>query len=106
MRLTEVIPGIQTSRQAVETGMDFVKRIKKVPIEVKDCPGFLVNRIFMPYAGEAMLAAQEGAASPIEIDEAVKQVGFTLFPSCMKPMEKGFLCRYFLKDCSRRGAWE
>jgi 3-hydroxyacyl-CoA dehydrogenase len=86
MRLTEVIPGIQTSRQAVETGMDFVKRIKKVPIEVKDCPGFLVNRIFMPYAGEAILAAQEGAASPIEIDEAVKQVGFPMGPLALNDL--------------------
>jgi 3-hydroxyacyl-CoA dehydrogenase len=86
MRLVEVIPGIQTSRGAVETGMDFVKRIKKVPIEVKDCPGFLVNRVFMPYAGEAMLAAQEGAASPVEIDETVKQVGFPMGPLALNDL--------------------
>ena len=86
MRLVEVIPGLQTSRQTVETGMDFVKRIKKVPIEVKDCPGFLVNRIFMPYAGEAMLAAQEGAASPADIDEAVKQVGFPMGPLALNDL--------------------
>lgn len=86
MRLVEVIPGIQTSRQSVETAIDFVKKIKKVPIEVKDCPGFLVNRIFMPYAGEAMLAAQEGAASPVEIDEAVKQVGFPMGPLALNDL--------------------
>jgi len=56
------------------------KRIKKVPIEAKDCPGFLVNRIFMRYAGEVMLAAQEGAASPTEIEEAVKKVGLPMEP--------------------------
>ncbi len=86
MRLVEVIPGIQTSRQAVETAMDFVKTIKKVPIEVKDCPGFLVNRVFMPYAGEAMLAAQEGAASPDDIDEAVKQAGFPMGPLALNDL--------------------
>ena len=86
MRLVEVIPGIQTSRQVVEAGMDFVKRIKKIPIEVKDCPGFLVNRVFMPYAGEAMLAAQEGAASPSEIDEAVKQAGFPMGPLALNDL--------------------
>jgi 3-hydroxyacyl-CoA dehydrogenase len=86
MRLVEVIPGIQTSRQTVEAGMDFVKRMKKVPIEVKDCPGFLVNRIFLPYVGEAMVAAQEGAASPLDIDEAVKKVGFPMGPLTLNDM--------------------
>jgi len=57
MRLVEVIPGLQTSSETVSLCMDFVKRIKKIPIQAQDCPGFLVNRIFMPYAGEAMLAA-------------------------------------------------
>ncbi len=86
MRLVEVIPGIQTSRSVVETAMDFVRRIKKVPIEAKDCPGFLVNRVFMPYAGEAMLAAQEGAATPIEIDEAARQVGFPMGPLALNDL--------------------
>ena len=86
MRLVEVIPGIQTSRPVVEAAMDFVRRIKKVPIEAKDCPGFLVNRVFMPYAGEAMLAAQEGAATPIEIDEAAKQVGFPMGPLALNDL--------------------
>jgi len=86
MRLVEVIPGLQTSRETVSAGIDFVKTIKKMPIEAKDCPGFLVNRIFMPYAGEAMLAAQEGAASPVEIDEAVKKVGFPMGPLTLNDM--------------------
>jgi 3-hydroxyacyl-CoA dehydrogenase len=86
MRLVEVIPGIQTSRQTVEAGMDFVKRMKKIPIEVQDCPGFLVNRIFLPYVGEAMVAAQEGAASPLDIDEAVKKVGFPMGPLTLNDM--------------------
>jgi 3-hydroxyacyl-CoA dehydrogenase len=78
MRLVEVIPGLQTSNETVDTCMDFGKKIKKTPIRAQDCPGFLVNRIFMPYAGEAMLAAQEGAARPEEIDQAVKQSGFPM----------------------------
>jgi len=86
MRLVEVIPGLQTSRETVSSGIDFVKKIKKMPIEAKDCPGFLVNRIFMPYAGEAMLAAEEGAASPVEIDEAVKKVGFPMGPLALNDM--------------------
>lgn len=86
MRLVEVIPGLQTSQETVDQGMDFIKRIKKVPVVAKDCPGFLVNRIVMPYAGEAMLAAQEGAASPIEIDEAMKKAGFPMGPLALNDM--------------------
>jgi 3-hydroxyacyl-CoA dehydrogenase / enoyl-CoA hydratase / 3-hydroxybutyryl-CoA epimerase len=86
MRLVEVVPGLQTSREAVDAGIDFVKKIKKVPIEAKDCPGFLVNRIVMPYAGEAMLAAQEGAGSPTEIDEAMKKAGFPMGPLALNDM--------------------
>ena len=80
MRLVEVIPGLQTSPETVDLGINFVKRLKKVPVRARDCPGVLVNRILMPYAGEAMLAAQEGAASPVEIDEAAKKAGFPMGP--------------------------
>jgi len=86
MRLVEVIPGLQTSSEIVDTCMDFAKRIKKIPIKAQDCPGFLVNRIFMPYAGEAMLAAQEGAGRPEEIDESIKQNGFPMGPLTLNDM--------------------
>ena len=86
MRLVEIIPGLQTSSEIVDTCMDFVKRIKKIPIKAQDCPGFLVNRIFMPYAGEAMLAAQEGAGRPEEIDESIKQNGFPMGPLTLNDM--------------------
>ncbi|HVP79856.1 MAG TPA: 3-hydroxyacyl-CoA dehydrogenase [Thermodesulfobacteriota bacterium] len=86
MRLVEVIPGLQTSQETVDQGIDFIKRIKKVPVVAKDCPGFLVNRIVMPYAGEAMLAAQEGAALPTEIDEAMKKAGFPMGPLALNDM--------------------
>ncbi|HUL20477.1 MAG TPA: 3-hydroxyacyl-CoA dehydrogenase [Thermodesulfobacteriota bacterium] len=86
MRLVEVIPALQTSQETVDQGIDFIKRIKKVPVVAKDCPGFLVNRIVMPYAGEAMLAAQEGAALPTEIDEAMKKAGFPMGPLALNDM--------------------
>jgi 3-hydroxyacyl-CoA dehydrogenase len=86
MRLVEVITGLQTSKETADVCMDFVKRIKKTPIQVRDCPGFLVNRIFLPYAGEAMLAAQEGAASPQEIDESVKKMGYPMGPLTLNDM--------------------
>jgi 3-hydroxyacyl-CoA dehydrogenase len=86
MRLVEVVRGLQTSDETVHQGMTFVKAIKKVPVHVSDCPGFLVNRIFMPYAGEAMFAAQEGAVSPLEIDESSKRFGFPMGPLVLNDM--------------------
>lgn len=86
MKLVEVVAGIQTSQQIIDKGIDFVKRIKKIPIEVKDCPGFLVNRILLPYIGEAMLAAQEGAALPTEIDESIRNAGFPMGPMTLNDM--------------------
>ncbi len=86
MRLVEVIPGLQTFPETVDQGINFIERIKKVPVVAKDCPGFLVNRIVMPFAGEAMLAAQEGAASPTEIDETMKKAGFPMGPLALNDM--------------------
>jgi len=86
MRLVEVIPGLQTSPETIEACLGFAEKIKKVPIVAQDCPGFLVNRIFMPYAGEAMLAAQEGARRPDEIDESIKQCGFPMGPLTLNDM--------------------
>jgi 3-hydroxyacyl-CoA dehydrogenase len=86
MRLVEVIPGLQTSPETVGAGLDFAKKIKKIAIKARDFPGFLVNRIFMPYAGEAMMAAQEGAAPPEEIDKSVKEAGFPMGPLALNDM--------------------
>jgi 3-hydroxyacyl-CoA dehydrogenase len=86
MRLVEIIVGLQTSNEAVDACTDFAKRIRKTPIKVQDCPGFLVNRVLLPYAGEAMLAAQEGAASPQEIDESVKKAGFPMGPLALNDL--------------------
>jgi 3-hydroxyacyl-CoA dehydrogenase len=80
MRLVEVVPGLLSSQEAINAGVDFAKALKKVPIVVKDCPGFLVNRIMLPYVGEAFLAVQEGAASPAEIDGAARAFGFPMGP--------------------------
>ena len=66
--------------------MNVAKKMKKVPVQVSDCPGFLVNRVFMPYAGEAMLAAQEEAASPADIDECAKKFGFPMGPLALNDM--------------------
>src|SRR5205085_9973446 len=61
MQLVEVIRGEKTSDQTVVTLVALAKRLGKTPIVVKDCPGFLVNRILFPYMNEAMLLIEEGS---------------------------------------------
>jgi 3-hydroxyacyl-CoA dehydrogenase/enoyl-CoA hydratase/3-hydroxybutyryl-CoA epimerase len=60
MPLVEVIRGPQTSDVATATVFDVAKRMGKVPVVVKDGPGFLVNRLLMPYMIEAMFFLEDG----------------------------------------------
>lgn len=72
MKLVEVIPGSVTSEATVEATMDIARKIGKVPVKAKESPGFIVNRILVPYMNEAAIAFQEGIASAEEIDKAMK----------------------------------
>lgn len=72
MKLVEVIPGAETSRATVEAAMEICKVIGKKAIEAKEAPGFIVNRLLVPYLNDACHAYQEGIASVESIDEAMK----------------------------------
>lgn len=61
MPLVEIIPGEKTSPETVATAVEICKKFKKTPLVVKDCAGFLVNRLFVPGANEVMWMLQEGA---------------------------------------------
>lgn len=86
MKLVEVIPGLDTSPQTVSDVVGFSERLGKTPIKVQECPGFVVNRLLMPYLNEAALAFQEGAASPKEMDEAMKAFGMPMGPFTLLDM--------------------
>jgi len=79
MRLVEVIPGINTTEKTVAGAKSVVEDVKKVPIVVQDCPGFLVNRILLSLATEALRCAEEGI-SPEEIDGQARKAGFPMGP--------------------------
>lgn len=72
MHLVEIIAGKKTSRETIEFVKDFAKQLLKVPVTMKDTPGFIVNRILMPYLNEAVYVLSEGVASPGDIDTAAK----------------------------------
>ncbi|MEK6683858.1 MAG: 3-hydroxyacyl-CoA dehydrogenase NAD-binding domain-containing protein [Nitrospirota bacterium] len=86
MKLVEVIPGLDTSPQTVSDVVAFSERLGKIPIKVQECPGFVVNRLLMPYLNEAALALQEGAASPKEMDEAMRAFGMPMGPFALLDM--------------------
>jgi 3-hydroxyacyl-CoA dehydrogenase/enoyl-CoA hydratase/3-hydroxybutyryl-CoA epimerase len=80
MKLVEVIPGIETSEETTTDIVGFAESLRKLPVRVNECPGFLVNRILMPYLNEAAFCVQEGAASARQIDEAMVAFGFPMGP--------------------------
>jgi 3-hydroxyacyl-CoA dehydrogenase/enoyl-CoA hydratase/3-hydroxybutyryl-CoA epimerase/3-hydroxyacyl-CoA dehydrogenase/enoyl-CoA hydratase/3-hydroxybutyryl-CoA epimerase/enoyl-CoA isomerase len=79
MQLVEVIRGERTSDQTVATLVALAKRIGKSPIVVRDCPGFLVNRILFPYLNESLVLLEEGAG-PRDIDKAATAFGMPMGP--------------------------
>lgn len=80
MKLVEVIPGQDTSQETIDDVVSFSEDLRKIPVKVKECPGFLVNRLLMPYLNEAAYCLQEGAATPEEIDKEMTEFGFPMGP--------------------------
>jgi 3-hydroxyacyl-CoA dehydrogenase len=80
MPLAEVIPGLATTPQTLDDIVSFTESIRKTPIIVKDCAGFLVNRLLMAYLNEAVLCLQEGSISPHTIDQDMVDFGMPMGP--------------------------
>ena len=72
MKLVEVICGLATSKETLQTVCDLAARLDKTPVEVNDAPGFVSNRVLMPLLNEAMYAVMEGVAAPEAVDEVFK----------------------------------
>jgi 3-hydroxyacyl-CoA dehydrogenase / enoyl-CoA hydratase / 3-hydroxybutyryl-CoA epimerase / enoyl-CoA isomerase len=85
MALVEVIRGEQTSDETVATIVALAKRIGKTPIVVRDCAGFLVNRVLMPYMAEAVQMLTEGASMDA-IDKAATRFGMPVGPIALHDM--------------------
>lgn len=72
MPLVEVVKALQTSDETVTKARAFVEGIGKSPIVCEDKPGFIVNRLLVPYINDAVHALSEGVASAEDIDAAMK----------------------------------
>ncbi|ROQ90719.1 3-hydroxyacyl-CoA dehydrogenase [Desulfosoma caldarium] len=71
MKLVEIIRGLATGEETFAVTKAMVEKIGKVPVEVKESPGFAVNRILCPMINEAIFVYSEGIASAEDIDRAM-----------------------------------
>jgi 3-hydroxyacyl-CoA dehydrogenase/enoyl-CoA hydratase/3-hydroxybutyryl-CoA epimerase len=79
MPLVEVIHTAETPDEEIQKGIAFARRIDRLPLPCLSSPGFVVNRVLMPYMMEALLVAEEGVPLPV-IDKAAKAFGMPMGP--------------------------
>ncbi len=72
MSLVEIIRGLATSDETYQAVRELAVKLGKTPVEVKDYPGFVSNRILMPMINEAVFALFEGVATKEDIDTVMK----------------------------------
>lgn len=75
MQLVEIIPAVQTSEEVLKTTLETITSWKKVVAQVKDTPGFIVNRVARPFYSESLRMYEEGVADFATIDWALKTIG-------------------------------
>ncbi len=79
MKLVEVIRDDRSSPAALADAVRLTKRMRKTPVLVRSCPGFLLNRIFMPYSQACGLLIDRGV-DPYAIDSALEEFGMPMGP--------------------------
>ena len=79
MPLIEIIASKQTRPEVAQAGASFTRKLDKLPLPCRSAPGFVVNRILMPYLNEAMFLAEEGVALR-HIDAAAVDFGMPMGP--------------------------
>jgi 3-hydroxybutyryl-CoA dehydrogenase len=72
MKLVEVVRTIETSDRTFSTVFEFAKSLGKEPIRTQDTPGFIVNRLLVPYLLDAVRALEEGVGTREDIDKAME----------------------------------
>ncbi|KAI6251426.1 putative 3-hydroxybutyryl-CoA dehydrogenase [Erysiphe necator] len=68
----EIISGLQTSQKTLDTALELCKAMEKIPSQSADTPGFIANRILMPYINEAVICLETGVSSREYIDDIMK----------------------------------
>ena len=100
MPLVEVVRGEKTSDEIMGNATAFVHAIGKLPVQVKSYPGFLVNRVLMPYLMEALYLYQEGIP-PAFIDKAALKFGMPMGPIELSDTVGLDVCLHVAKNLSQ-----
>lgn len=101
MKLVEVVRGECTSDETVLKATQFVKKTGKLPVVVKDSPGFLVNRILMPYLIEAVHLAN-GDIEIDRVDKLLRKFGMPMGPFRLIDEVGGDVCQHVADDLLNR----
>jgi 3-hydroxyacyl-CoA dehydrogenase/enoyl-CoA hydratase/3-hydroxybutyryl-CoA epimerase len=104
MPLVEVVRGRKTSDETVAAAAALSRKLNKLPVTVNDGPGFLVNRILMPYLGEAARLLEQGSAVQ-DIDRALARFGMPMGAFILLD-EIGIDIAYKVADILHRGLGE
>ncbi len=83
MALVEIVRGAQTSDQAIATVVRYAESMGKTPIVVRDCPGFLVNRVLTPYVRAFLQLLAEGAEFT-QVDRVMEAFGWPMGPAYLQ----------------------
>ena len=101
MKLVEVVRGECTSEETILKATQFVKKTGKLPVIVKDSPGFLVNRILMPYLIEAVNLANHGVSIE-HTDKLLRKFGMPMGPFRLIDEVGGDVCQHVADDLLNR----
>jgi 3-hydroxybutyryl-CoA dehydrogenase len=81
MKLVEVVRALQTSPEVITALTAFCESIGKTPVEVRDRPGFLINKLLMPYLNDVIAAYDDGLATAEDLDVALELgLGYRMGP--------------------------
>ncbi|MDG1739177.1 MAG: 3-hydroxyacyl-CoA dehydrogenase family protein [Paracoccaceae bacterium] len=81
MKLIEVSPGINTSKETFHTAWVWTEATGQIPVETQDKPGFILNALLVPFNNDAIRAVEAGVAEPGDIDKAIKSgLGYKMGP--------------------------
>ncbi len=101
MPLVEIVVGKQTADTVASQAACFAHKLGKLPLPVKSAPGFLVNRILMPYLMEAMVLVEEGV-SLTDIDKAATNFGMPMGPVTLADTVGLDICLSVAKNLSEK----
>lgn len=101
MPLVEIVAGKMTSANEINRAATFATQIDRLPLPVKSTPGFLVNRILMPYLMEAVTMEGEGI-NPLTIDQAALEFGMPMGPILLADTVGLDICLHVAEIMSKR----